>query len=46
VFGDDRVRDTRKQMMLQEDLVRHRAGAGLDRDEKFSQSFGCFMILE
>jgi len=29
VFGDDRVRGTREQMMLQEDLVRHRARAGL-----------------
>ena len=30
VFGDDRVRDTREQMTLQVDLVRLRAGAGLD----------------
>jgi len=29
VFGDDRVRGTREQSMLQVDLVRHRAGAGL-----------------
>ena len=29
VFGDDRVRGTREQMMLQVDLVRHRVGAGL-----------------
>jgi len=28
VFGDDRVRDTREQMMLQVDLVRPRDGAG------------------
>jgi len=27
VFGDDRVRGTRQQMMLQVDLVRHRDGA-------------------
>jgi len=27
VFGDDRVRGTRKQMMMQVDLVRHRAEA-------------------
>jgi len=27
VFGDDRVRSTREQMMLQVDLVRLRAGA-------------------
>jgi len=29
VFGDDRVRGTREQMMLQVDLVRPRARAGL-----------------
>jgi len=29
VFGYDRVRSTREQMMLQVDLVRHRARAGL-----------------
>jgi len=29
VFGDDRVRGIREQRMLQVDLVRHRAGAGL-----------------
>ena len=29
VFGDDRVRGTREQMMLQVDLVRHIAGARL-----------------
>jgi len=29
VFGDDRVHGTREQLMLQVDLVRHRAGAGL-----------------
>ena len=29
MFGDDRVCGTREQMMLQVDLVRHRAGAGL-----------------
>jgi len=39
VFGDDRVRGTREQMMLQVDLVRHRAEAGLDWDKEFSQSF-------
>ena len=27
VFGDDRVRGTREQMILQVDLVRRRAGA-------------------
>jgi len=39
VFGDDRVPGTREQMMLQVDLVRHRAGAGLDWDKEFSQGF-------
>ena len=29
MFGDDRVRGTREQRMLQVDLVRHRAEAGL-----------------
>ena len=29
VVGDDRVCGIREQMMLQVDLVRHRAGAGL-----------------
>jgi len=28
VFGDDRVRGTREQMLLQVDLVRPRDGAG------------------
>jgi len=39
VFDDDRVRSTREQMMLQVDLVRHRAGVGLNWDKEFSQSF-------
>jgi len=30
VFGDDPVRGTQEQMMLQVDLVRHSVGAGLD----------------
>ena len=29
VFGDDRVCGTREQIMLQVNLVRHKAGAGL-----------------
>jgi len=29
VFGDDRIRDIREQIMLQVDLVRRRAGAWL-----------------
>jgi len=39
VFGDDRVRGTREQIMLQVDLVRHRAEVGLDWDKEFFQSF-------
>jgi len=35
VFGDDRVRDTREQIMLLVDLVRHRVGAGLVWGEEF-----------
>jgi len=38
VFGDDRIRDIREQMVLQVDLVRYRVGAGLVLG-KFSQSF-------
>jgi len=38
VFGDDRISGIREQMVLQVDLVRHRAGAGLVLG-KFSQSF-------
>jgi len=38
VFGDDRIRGIREQMVLQVDLVRHRAGAGQVLG-KFSQSF-------
>jgi len=34
VFGDDRVHSTWEQIMLQVDLVRHRAGAGLVLGEK------------
>jgi len=41
VFGDDRVRGTREQMMLQMDLMRHKAGAGA-RLEKFYQILLCF----
>jgi len=42
VFGDDRVRGTREQMMLQVDLVRHRVGAGLVWDEKIYPLFLSF----
>ena len=39
VFGDDRVRGTREQMMLQVDLVRPRTRAGLDREKRFIRVF-------
>ena len=39
LFGNDRIRGTREQIMLQVDLVRHRTGAGLDWDKEFSKSF-------
>jgi len=35
VFGDDCVRKIREQMMLQVDLVRHKARARLDWEKKF-----------
>jgi len=38
MFGDDRIRGIREQMVLQVDLVRHRARAGLVLGQ-FSQSF-------
>jgi len=44
VFGDDRVRGTREQMMLQVDLVRHRAEVGLDWDKRVFSELYCFMI--
>jgi len=39
VFGDDRLRSTREQRMLQVDLVRHSAGAGLVWGEDFTRVF-------
>jgi len=45
IFGDDRVRGTREQMMLQVDLVRHRAGAGLVGRRFFSE-FYYFMYFK
>ena len=39
VFGDDRVRGTREQMILQVDLVRHRVRAGLVLGGEFYQNF-------
>jgi len=35
VFGDDRVRGTQEQMMLQVDLVRLSSGAGKNSWEQF-----------
>jgi len=45
VFGDDRVRGTREPSMLQVDLVRHRAGAGLV-GRVLSQSFIFYVFLK
>ena len=39
VFGNDRVRGTREQMILQVDLVRPRDGAGLVLGEIFLSEF-------
>jgi len=39
VFGDDRVHGTRKYMMLQVDLVRHRAGAWARLGKEFSEFY-------
>jgi len=38
MFGDDRVRSTREQMMLQVDLLRLRAGARLVLEREFYQT--------
>jgi len=35
VFGDDRVRGTREQMMLQVDLMSHSSGAGKTHGKQF-----------
>ena len=43
MVGDDRVLSTREQMMLQVELVRRRAGAGLDYGYFIMDL--CFMIL-
>jgi len=45
VFGDDRVRGTWEQSMLQVDLVRHKAGAGLV-GRGLSQSFILYEFLK
>jgi len=44
VYGDDRVHGIQEQMVLPVDLVRLRAGAGLDWDSDFIQSF--YYVLE
>jgi len=44
VFGDDRVRGTREQMLLQVDLVRPRDGAGLVLGEDFKRTFIKFFL--
>ena len=44
MFGDDRVRGTREQMTLQVDLVRHRAGAGLDLGDSYQNFYEVLMI--
>ena len=44
VFGDDRVRGTREQMLLQMDLVRPRDGAGLVLGEDFMRTFIKFFL--
>ena len=45
VCGNDRIRGIREQMMLQVSLVRHKAGAGLDLGEGFSQSFYIILMI-
>jgi len=48
VFGDGRIRGTRKQMLLQVDLVRPRGGARLVLGEDFIRTFMkflCFQII-
>ena len=45
MFGDDRVRDTREQMLLQVDLVRPRDGAGLVLGEDFIRTFMKFFFF-
>ena len=44
MFGDDRVRGTREQMLLQVDLVRPRDGAGLVLGEYFIRTFIKFFL--
>jgi len=45
VFGDDRVRGTWEQMILQVDLVRPRDGAGLVLGENFITTFMKFIFF-
>ena len=44
MFGDDRVRDTREQRILQVELVRLRVEAELFGDEKFYLQFLMFLL--
>ena len=46
MFGDYRVRGTLKQMMLQVDLVRHRAGARLVWKKSFIRVFKFYVLNE
>jgi len=39
MFGDDRVRSTREQMMLQVDLVRLSIGAGKTHENSFIEFY-------
>ena len=45
MFGDNRVRGTREQMILQVDLVRPREGAGLVLGEDFIKTFMKFFFF-
>ena len=45
MFGDDRVRSTREQMLLQVDLVRPTDRAGLVLGEDFIRTFMKFFML-
>jgi len=42
VLGDDRVHGTWEKMMLQVDLVRHRAGVGASLGEVFIRAYYVF----
>ena len=46
MFGDDRVRGTREQMLFQVNLVRPRDGAGLVLGEDFIKTFMKFLCFQ